>query len=72
MPSPKWKSLLQKNSNNDSKNEGVSRRTEDPQQEIQIKDVNSFIKRKKNIVTLSYYKTQLQGQFFSETISKKM
>ena len=72
MPSPKWKSSLQKNSNNDSKNEGVSRRTEDPQQEIQIKDVNSFIKRKKNIVTLSYYKTQLQGQFFSETISKKM
>ena len=52
MPSPKWKSSLQKNSNNDSKNEGVSRRTEDPQQEIQIKDVNSFIKRKKKYCNL--------------------
>ena len=48
----------QKNSNNDSKNEeGVSKRTGDPQQQIQIKDVIEFIK--KTMLTLSDYEKQL-------------
>ena len=48
----------QKNSNNNSKNEeGLSRRTEDPQQQIQIKDIIEFIQ--KIMVTLSDYEKQL-------------
>ena len=54
------KPVPQKNSNNNSKNEeGVSRRTGDPQQQIQIKDVIKFIK--KTMIILSDYLKRLRG-----------
>ena len=61
----------QKNFNNDTKNEeGASRRTGDPQQQIQLKDVVKFIQ--KTMVILSDYEKQLRGQFSSETIPTEM
>ena len=61
----------QKNFNNDTKNEeGASRRTGEPQQQIQLKDVVKFIQ--KTMVILSDYEKQLRGQFSSETIPTEM
>ena len=61
----------QKISNNDSKNEeGVSRRSEDQHQQIQIKRVIEFIQ--KTMVTLTDYENKLRGLFSSETIQAGM
>ena len=71
MASLTLKPARRKNSNNDLKNkEGVSRRTRDPQQQIQIKDIIEFFQ--KTMVTFSDYEKQLRGQFSSETIPTEM
>ena len=54
------KPVPQKNSNNNSKNEEeISRRTGDPQEQIQIKDVIEFIQ--KTMVILSDYVKRIRG-----------
>ena len=59
MPSPTSKPVTQKNFNNDSKNEeGISSKTGNPQQQIQMKDVIEFIQ--KTMVTLSDYERHLR------------
>ena len=64
-PSPK------KNYSDDAKNEvGVSRRSRDQQQQIQIKNVIEFIQ--KTMVILSHYEKQLRGQFSSVKIPTGM
>ena len=64
-PSPK------KNYSDDAKNEvGVSRRSGDQQQQIQIKNVIEFIQ--KTMVILSHYEKQLRGQFSSVKIPTGM
>ena len=71
MSFPTSKPVPQKNSNNDSKNEkGVSWKTGDPEQQIQIKDIIEFIL--KTMVTLSGYEKQLTSQFSLETMPTEM